>query len=305
MSENALTSVAILGAGSAGPGSPNGINIPFRIEVGAFLYVVKGEGQVYINLGLHNIKEQDFITLLPGSVVRLLDYSHDFQAYYIVFSNQFTRDLDLWKNTLHSLSGIIENPVLSVSNPDNATLVKSYCAMLHEIYTKENITFKAEIMKNMLEAVMFAISGLYQDMAQPQSGKTKLNRNHELFKNFMSLVSRHYEKEREVAFYADKMCITPKHLGYVVKSVSGGIASDLISTVVVMDAKSKLKHTELSVRQISDSLNFPNPSFFGKYFKKHVGVTPKEYRDGKNAAGEDSTIKNGNMGFIQYITNKQ
>lgn len=255
----------------------------FRIEYGAFVYVTEGSGDISINLRSHKVCKRDFITVIPGSMVRVMDASDDFSAYAIVFSNGFTRDQDLWKSTLYSFVDILENPVLHITGEDNSALMNSYCAMLYETHTKQNITFKAEIMKNMLEAVMFAVSGFYRDIhssGKPHAEAGKFTRNHEIIKNFLALVAANYDREREVAFYADKLCITPKHLGYAVKSVSGELASDAIAKAVIMDAKSKLKSTNLSVRQISDSLNFPNPSFFGKYFKKHVGMTPKEYRDG-------------------------
>lgn len=268
--------------------------VPFRIEYGAFIYVTGGGGVISVNLTEYGIGERDFVTIIPGSMVHLPDISDDFTAYVIIFSGGFTRDLDLWKSTLYSLVDILENPVLKISSGENATLVNSYCAMLHEIHTKHNITFKAEIMKNMLEAVMFAISGFYRDLyssGQDRKNSGKISRNHEITKDFLGLVAEHYEREREVSFYAGKLCVTPKHLGYVVKSVYGEPASEAIAKAVIMDAKSKLKSTDMSVRQISDSLNFPNPSFFCKYFKKHVGLTPKAYRMSVTDTVEEFTFQ--------------
>ena len=269
-------------------------SVPFRIEYGAFIYITGGGGGISLNLTEHRIGERDFITVIPGSMVHLPDVSDDFTVYAVIFSSGFTRDLDLWKSTIYSLVDILENPVLKISRGDNATLVNSYCAMLHEIHTKHNITFKAEIMKNMLEAVMFAISGFYRDLyfsGQEHGGDGKITRNHEITKDFLGLVAEHYECEREVSFYAEKLCVTPKHLGYVVKTVYGEPASETIAKAVIMDAKSKLKSTDMSVLQISDSLNFPNPSFFCKYFKKHVGATPTEYRMSGMAANEEFTLQ--------------
>lgn len=284
MDNKALTTVLLLNREHIERMGGKELYEPFKVEHGAFIYVTGGHGRMFINMREYDIRTQDFVTIISGSLLSLMECSDDFQAYYIIFSEKFTRDIDLWKNTIYSLMFILRNPVLQVTSDENASLVNSYCSMLHEIYTKDNITFKEEIMKNMLEAVMFAVSGFYQDArrnGRQDAVYPKLTRNHELFADFIELVTRHYETEREVMFYADKLCITPKHLGYVVKSVSGDLASEMIAKAVVMDAKSKLKSTDLTVRQISDSLNFPNPSFFGKYFKKHVGITPKEYRDGK------------------------
>lgn len=253
---------------------------PFRIDTVAFIYMMGGRGKLLLNLSEYELEKRDFVTILPGSLLKLVDWSGDFNAYLILFSNHYLMDLDLWKNAIYSVPDIIKNPVLHTTDDRNASFMGSYCKMLHEIYINDGITYKEEIMKNMLEAIMFAVSGFYKDQCREEhKNEVKFSRNYELLTDFVHLVAKHYEYEREVAFYADRMCITPKHLGYVVKSTSGLLASETIAAAVIMDAKSKLKSTNMTVRQISDSLNFPNPSFFGKYFKKHVGITPKQYRD--------------------------
>ena len=79
-------------------------------------------------------------------------------------------------------------------------------------------------------------------------------------------------------FYADKMCLTPKYLSKVIKEKSSKSASEWIDNYVTLEARALLKSTNMTIRQISDELNFPSQSFFGKYFKRHQGMSPKEYR---------------------------
>ena len=97
----------------------------------------------------------------------------------------------------------------------------------------------------------------------------------------MNLVRRYYAKEHQLAFYADKLCLTPKYLMSVVKKHMGYNPKKIINDALIADAKFQLETTDLCVKQICDNLYFPNPSFFGKFFKEHVGVTPKAYRDGR------------------------
>ena len=89
---------------------------------------------------------------------------------------------------------------------------------------------------------------------------------------------KNYREERIISFYADKLCISAKYLSVAIKEVRGKSALDLINEAVILDAKAQLKNSDLTILQISDTLNFTNPSFFAKYFKKHTGMTPKEYR---------------------------
>ena len=97
--------------------------------------------------------------------------------------------------------------------------------------------------------------------------------------NFAQLVMQHYNQTRNVAWYAEKLQITHAHLCTTVKQITGKTCVDIISSMVIMDAKSQLKSSQLSIQNISDSLNFANVSFFGKYFKRYVGMSPLEYRN--------------------------
>lgn len=90
---------------------------------------------------------------------------------------------------------------------------------------------------------------------------------------------QHYSQERNVSFYADKLGITQAHLSTTIRQATGKTCIDIIASMVIMDAKAQLKSTETSVQDIAYSLNFTNMSFFGKYFKRHVGISPLEYRN--------------------------
>ena len=81
-----------------------------------------------------------------------------------------------------------------------------------------------------------------------------------------------------MGFYADKLCISSKYLSQIIKNVSGFSAPDIIDKYVILEAQHLLRHTDLSVKEIADQLNFPNQSFFYKYFKSHTGCTPNSYR---------------------------
>ena len=100
--------------------------------------------------------------------------------------------------------------------------------------------------------------------------------------DFGQLVLDNYTKEKNVAFYASKLGITAAYLSTIVKQTTGRTCMEIISNMVIMDAKAQLKSTNLPIYQIADSLNFNNVSFFGKYFKRYVGVSPQEYRNSKS-----------------------
>ena len=123
--------------------------------------------------------------------------------------------------------------------------------------------------------VLLTISTLYAD--KPFEPIVK-NRQEEIYRELLQLITQHYTKNRSAQFYAKKLGLTPQHLSTTIRQVTGGTVLDLIANVVIIDAKAKLKSTNMSVQEIAYSLNFPTPSFFGKYFKRYVGMSPLAYK---------------------------
>lgn len=99
--------------------------------------------------------------------------------------------------------------------------------------------------------------------------------------NFLKLVQENFRKERFLGFYASELGISPKHLARTVKAQTGMTAVSWIERLVVLEAQVMLKSSNLNIQQISYELNFKSQSFFGKYFKKFTGMSPKEFRNSK------------------------
>ena len=93
-----------------------------------------------------------------------------------------------------------------------------------------------------------------------------------------SELTEHHRKERRVDFYAEQLFLSPKHFSTVVKKVSGKTAGEWIDEYVILEAKALLKYSVMSIQEVAYFMNFPNPSFFGKYFKHHTGLSPSEYK---------------------------
>ena len=104
------------------------------------------------------------------------------------------------------------------------------------------------------------------------------NRAEEYFRQFTELLGEHYKHERSVGFYARQLCITPKYLTTLIKRISGKSVSEWIDNYVILEAKTLLKYSNMSVQEIAYYLNFPNQSFFGSYFKRNTGMSPSQYK---------------------------
>jgi AraC-like DNA-binding protein len=114
----------------------------------------------------------------------------------------------------------------------------------------------------------------------PQQLKPSLGKHDEVVGQFLQLAEQHFKQERQVGFYAKKLCLTPKYLSHIIKSATGKSANDWIDAYVLLEAKALLKSSKLSIQQIADELHFADQSIFGKYFKRLAGLSPKEYRQG-------------------------
>ena len=123
-------------------------------------------------------------------------------------------------------------------------------------------------------AFFYGIGYYFHQTAEDKS----LSNEETLMQNFLRTVQLHYKKERKVLFYADKLHLSAGYLSTVIKNISGKTAAEWIDDYVMLEAKTLLKSTNLTIQQISDNLNFPSQSFFGKYFKRQAGVSPKEYK---------------------------
>lgn len=109
-----------------------------------------------------------------------------------------------------------------------------------------------------------------------------LSNDEALMNNFLKEVRQGYKTERKVIYYAERLCISAGYLSTIIKRVSGKSAAGWIDDFVALEAKALLKSSRLTIQQISDELNFPSQSFFGKYFKRVTGLSPKEYRENKH-----------------------
>ena len=100
-------------------------------------------------------------------------------------------------------------------------------------------------------------------------------------RDFIHLVNADNGTHRSVSYYADKLCYSPKYLCAVIKEATGKTPMQFIQENTIKQIKYKLKHSDMSIKEIADAFDFPNPSFFGKFVKAQTGMTPLECRMSK------------------------
>ena len=249
---------------------------PCRLKAEIFVLCMDGSIDASINLSEYIIQKNDFVTLSPGSIIQINRIEGNLKLYFMVFSSEFINGLNKNKSIIDLIYITKNHPVLSLPE-EFASIYEEFFLLMMKVYYKKHSPYNPEILKCMLLSILYRLSDMYHD--QPARKETFSSRSEEICKTFGHLVIQHYTQERNVSYYAKKMGITPAHLSNTVKNMTGKTVMDFISEVVIVDAKAQLKSTNLPIREIAYSLNFPNVSFFGKYFKRLTGMTPQQYRN--------------------------
>lgn len=249
----------------------------FRLTNGAFILGLKGRLSLSMNLIRYDVTENTLLTIIPHHIVQGYNISDDFEGYLVLFTPALAADINLWRSNLPFMAEMRYNPLVNLQHKE-CELFNHFCEFFYKIEGDDLIDSSPEIRKSILTSLLYTLGALYRRQI-PHTATEKQSRANLIFRKFLSLLVNHYTQERSVAFYANELCITPKYLGTICREVSSKLATDIIASAVIMDAKAKLHNSDLTVQEISNSLNFPNASFFGRYFKRHTGFSPLQYRE--------------------------
>ena len=249
-----------------------------KLEHFLMMVCLRGQATVNIEGRTYDMRAYDALICHPNIILGKSVASMDFDFRCICLSREYLKQLTMIpsENTWDVMMFLEKSPVLSLT-PDE---VKDFCLyydLMRSRLTGTSRRHSQELVDALLTAFLIELHDVLDRFAdfRPQPYSAGSN----VFRNFLSLLSSSYPKSRSVAYYADKLCLTPKFLSTVCKEVSGETASELINRYVVQDIDFLLKQRGRSVKEICNELEFPNLSFFGRYVKKHLGLSPKQYRE--------------------------
>ena len=250
--------------------------LPWKLGRPLFAVCLQGSATVKVDLQEYKISENELVTLMPDSIIHGYDFSDDFKGVMILVSRKVADEVlpDI-TSVLPIIMDFRQSPVVQLSSDEARELNEFYEFIWRKMLVVRGEYGKKEL-NSLLLGIFYEVLSVYKERFS--YGKFKRTRNEETFYKFYSLIEKDYRKERSVLYFANRLCISAKHLSMVVKKVSGRTASDWIDDYVVLQAKQLLRSSSMTIQEVSRELNFPNQSFFGKYFKKRVGLSPSEYR---------------------------
>ena len=250
-------------------------NEPFRIDMTMAIIYEQGSADLKINMRDYHIEAPAVLLVLNDQIYQSAGHSEDLRSKVILMSRSFSDSLFANSGEILPLkSSIMKNPVMKIENEEN--VFGQFFQLLQNIAASPRQEFKIESARHLTLSMFYGYSHMKHEVNEVKSTNS---RQEEIFTKFTELLERHHKKEREIAFYADKMCMTSKHLSQVIKDYTGKTALGIIEDYVISEAKSMLLSTAMSIQQISDELKFPSQSVFGKYFKRVAGISPSEYRN--------------------------
>ncbi len=254
--------------------------------------------KIKTGLGQYDLKKKDVFLYSPSGLVQIQNISEDFEG--IVIKPRIDYIMSILYNMVDVKNQmyIRDNPLITFSDEQYEYILSTMLSIEARIKQEASsaidtgrIIVFTELIKSQMRTLFYEIINIYL-INQPLDIKAP-DRNDEVMQRFIVSLDMHYRKERNVAFYASEQCLSYSYFSEIIKAKSGVTALKWIINRVIMDAEQMLEYTNVSVKEIAARLSFPTQSFFGKYFKQYVGISPKEYR--KKARSRKGEIPNKNI----------
>lgn len=239
----------------------------------------EGETSLTSNLQEFRLKKDSLFIFSPKHVLQVQS-NNRFKAHLIVIAPDFLKRINIdTKRMMPLFLQFGSLPCMELTHAESQSL-RSFISMVEQELKGSETDFSSEIIGGLIAATIYKVGDILTHYLteHPEVDSPIHNRAEEYFRQFTELLGEHYKHERSVGFYARQLCITPKYLTTLIKRISGKSVSEWIDNYVILEAKTLLKYSNMSVQEIAYYLNFPNQSFFGSYFKRNAGMSPSQYK---------------------------
>ena len=258
------------------------LKYPFRVDCYVAAYCVEGTVDCSVNLTDYHLTTGTLLLFTPGNIVRITEpeQTEHLRLTLICASTSFITSIGINPSKfLIEAMDVLRDPCIHLS-ADETEMLHKYVNLALDI-TKTNPQFIKESIGGLVSSVFYQFAGFLADSKRRQDMESpvRTSRQRQMLEQFIKLAINDHAREHLVGYYADKMCVTPKYLSKIVKEASGRSVPDWLSELLILDAKNMLRHSDMTIKEISARLNFPSQSFFFRFFKNHTGQTPTQYRE--------------------------
>ena len=252
---------------------------PIRLNALIIGVGIEGETSLTSNLQEFRLKKDSLFIFSPKHILQVQS-NNRFKAHLIVIAPDFLKRINIdTKRMMPLFLQFGSLPCMELTQAESQSL-RSFISMVEQELKGSETDFSSEIIGGLIAATIYKVGDILTHYLteHPEVDSPIHNRAEEYFRQFTELLGEHYKHERSVGFYARQLCITPKYLTTLIKRISGKSVSEWIDNYVILEAKTLLKYSNMSVQEIAYYLNFPNQSFFGSYFKRNAGMSPSQYK---------------------------
>lgn len=251
---------------------------PFRPDNPAFLFIKSGTIKLKQHLNDIELSANTFIVTDPQTVYELISISDDFQSRMVSYKRDFISALSLKFNRLITYRYFRQqmNVAVPFSQNDLDIVWKSVNFLKDILDSETEMTYKKEIVEHLFSVFCYQMAGIISN--EDNSAMSQMSRKEEIVFVFLNDLSNNHLNNRNVEFYAERQSITTRHLSSVVKSVTGKSASQIIASIVINEAKVYLNSSKMPISEISTVLGFSDQYSFSHFFKKHLEISPSQYR---------------------------
>lgn len=257
--------------------------LSFRFDGFLLVWCISGKLNVSLNMSDYDLAVNNLLFCIPGNFFRSGqkgDHGTDCRYVCIAMSRNFasSQKHDVGKLFSNALA-LMDDPIIGIRN-EEAALMAEYLEMMCRM-ANADVQYKKECVQSLWTSMLYVLAGIVErrNSVSAACSVDVNSRSRVLFEKFIALVSEYHDRYRNVGFYADKLCLTPKYLSKLIKNATGRSAPEWIDSYVILEAKNMLKYSNDTIKEIVYKLNFPNQSVFYKFFKARTGMTPSEYRN--------------------------
>lgn len=248
-----------------------------RTSAYAICLLSEGTLQLESDLFVHQTKAPAIFTIAPSSIRNFTDLGVSYDAKILFFRKEVFLEGQSDINFLDKFDFFEKKGQQVVQL--NAAQFEQFKSYFDLVYRKsmESAPRTSAIIRSLIYIILHEIDNAHHNQLSLQSPEA--DKGTHILVQFKALLSEYFKEERQVSFYADKMHLTPKYFSTVIKEVSGKTAGEWIREMLLLEAKVRLQNKEQTIAQIAYDLHFSDPSHFGKFFKKHIGKSPLQYRN--------------------------
>lgn len=271
----------VRGSGGRINALPDVLMQPYRMDCIGFIVCHEGLMEFTVNDRPFKAHRNQTVFFSHDALLQMFKWSPDFECSVLFYSVEPIKEVLGSTVTAMRIYAQVNTGMCDVWNTGNEDELEHYVGLL-ACYTRPVLTsFDEHERKLLLMALTYRLCSIYSNDWSEEN--TPKGRKMEIFMQLMQLIEQNFSKERSVAFYADKLCLSPKYLSSMVKSFCGYTVQEIVFKAILRRSIFLMKNSNKTIQEIANDMSFPNASAFGTFFKKQTGLSPMNYRKDVNS----------------------